>query len=238
MRPYSVFMFKPLVSLMVALVAAPAAAETLVGSAQVVDGDTLRIGDTKIRLFGIDAPETSQRCMRGGESWACGEASTNQLQSLIGHAPVTCTIRGLDEYGRSVAVCWAAGNELNRTMVAYGWAVAFRQYSSDYISDKSRAKGARAGIWGSQFKLPQDFRQAAMSVRGEVPAVTRGSRSTRPAAAPAVMGRCAIKGNRNRKGQWIYHLPGMPYYDATRAEEIFCTEVQAQAAGYRRAIVR
>jgi hypothetical protein len=46
------------------------------------------------------------------------------------------------------------------------------------------------------------------------------------------------KGNRNRKGQWIYHVPGMPYYDATRAEEVFCTEAEARAAGYRRAIVR
>ena len=51
-------------------------------------------------------------------------------------------------------------------------------------------------------------------------------------------GNCNIKGNRNRKGQWIYHLPGMPYYDRTRPEEIFCTEAEARAAGYRRAIVR
>ena len=36
----------------------------------------------------------------------------------------------------------------------------------------------------------------------------------------------------------IYHLPGMPYYDETRAEAYFCTEAQAQAAGYRRAVVR
>lgn len=49
---------------------------------------------------------------------------------------------------------------------------------------------------------------------------------------------CRIKGNHSRRGDWIYHLPGMPYYDATRAEAYFCTEAQAQAAGYRRAIVR
>jgi hypothetical protein len=47
-----------------------------------------------------------------------------------------------------------------------------------------------------------------------------------------------IKGNRNRKGQWIYHVPGMPYYEQTRAEEMFCTEAEARAAGYRRAKVR
>ena len=53
-----------------------------------------------------------------------------------------------------------------------------------------------------------------------------------------VAGGCRIKGNRNGEGQRIYHVPGMPYYDATRAEEVFCTEDEARAAGYRRAIVR
>ena len=61
---------------------------------------------------------------------------------------------------------------------------------------------------------------------------------SRDASAVRQNSSCNIKGNRNRKGQWIYHLPGMPYYDQTRAEEMFCTEAQAQAAGYRRAIVR
>jgi hypothetical protein len=46
---------------------------------------------------------------------------------------------------------------------------------------------------------------------------------------------CAIKGNRNRRGEWIYHLQGQEYYEDTRPEELFCTEREAQAAGYRRA---
>lgn len=46
-----------------------------------------------------------------------------------------------------------------------------------------------------------------------------------------------IYGNRNRRGQWIYHLPGMPYYDETRAEVIFCAEAEAQAAVYRRRLL-
>jgi hypothetical protein len=46
---------------------------------------------------------------------------------------------------------------------------------------------------------------------------------------------CAIKGNRSRRGEWIYHLPGQEYYEDTRAEDLFCTEREAQAAGYRRA---
>ena len=48
---------------------------------------------------------------------------------------------------------------------------------------------------------------------------------------------CVIKGNRVSHG-WIYHLPGMPYYDRTNPEEWFCTEAQARAAGYRRARAR
>lgn len=52
------------------------------------------------------------------------------------------------------------------------------------------------------------------------------------------MGNASSRATTSRRGEWIYHLPGMPYYNATRAEAYFCTEAEAQAAGYRRAIVR
>lgn len=217
------------------LAASPA---PIVGAAEVIDGDTLRIGSTKVRLFGVDAPEATQRCTRDGESWACGEASTRQLRSIAEGQQVICLVRGIDDYGRSVAVCSAAGLELNRTMVATGWAVAFRRYSSEYIGDEIRAKGSKAGIWNSSFSLPEDYRLAVTSAAEVERTPDQQTPRLARAAAPSVMGRCAIKGNRNRKGQWIYHVPGMPYYEATRAEEIFCSEAQAQAAGYRRAIVR
>lgn len=210
----------------------------ITGTAEVVDGDTLRIGDTKIRLFGIDAPEARQVCESEETSWGCGEASTRQLQSLVEGQPVACLVRGIDDYGRSLAVCTVGGLELNRTMVAQGWAVAFRRYSGDYVTDEIRAKASGVGIWKSAFVLPEDFRQAAASA-GIAPKPSHAtSRLANVAPAPGVMGRCAIKGNRNRRGQWIYHVPGMPYYEATRAEEIFCTEAEARAAGYRRAIVK
>src|SRR5262249_61381782 len=49
------------------------AADVIEGSATVTDGDTIRVGDTRIRLHGIDAPETSQTCnAAGGGAWACG----------------------------------------------------------------------------------------------------------------------------------------------------------------------
>jgi hypothetical protein len=83
---------------------------------------------------------------------------------------------------------------------------------------------------------PEDYRAAE---RGDTALARPQQRQTRVQsfAAPAAAA-CSIMGNRNRKGQWIYYLPGMPYYAQTRAEEMFCTEAQAQSAGYRWAIVK
>lgn len=213
-----------------------ASAQAIVGEATAVDGDSLSVGGLSVRLFGIDAPEAKQKCTRDGTEWACGEEAARQLGSLIEGRQVVCRGKGTDAYGRTVAVCEAFGLDLNKTMVTQGWAVAFRNYSLDYIADETRAKAARLGIWSSTFQLPQEYRQAT------APAPERTSSPQRLAKAQAAVagpiGRCAIKGNRNRKGQWIYHMPGMPYYEATRAEEFFCSESQAQAAGYRRAIAR
>lgn len=212
-------------------------AQSLVGPTTVVDGDSLNVGSTQVRLFGIDAPEGKQTCNRDGKNWPCGEAAAGQLRSLTNGRVVQCRSQGPDAFGRTIAVCQAGGLELNRTMVASGWATAFQTFSSVYVAEEMRAKAARLGIWDSTFVLPEDYRRLAREHNDPAkPATAR--RATSSPRAPEVMGRCAIKGNRSRRGHWIYHLPGMPYYDATRAEVIFCTEAQAQAAGYRRAIVR
>ena len=224
-----------LAAILITLTATLAAAETLSGPAEVLDGDTLALGEHRVRLFGIDAPEMAQTCNRNGENWACGEEAARQLNELVGTGDVTCIGEDVDQYGRLVAVCHAAGFELNKTLVEYGWATAFRNYSDAYIADETRAKAARRGIWSSTFDLPQSYRLA--QIPGPAESAPRPS-ARRSASRQAFQGGCVIKGNRSRRGDWIYHLPGMPYYDATRAEEIFCSEADAQAAGYRRAIVR
>jgi endonuclease YncB( thermonuclease family) len=221
-----------LLTLAAGLIAAPAAAETVSGSATVTDGDTLEIGERRIRLFGIDAPEAQQTCDRRGETWACGEESANQLRALIGSKQVACTGDETDQYGRLVAVCSVGYLELNKTMVAEGWATAFRKYSAAYVADEIRAGSGRRGLWASDFVLPESYRMG-QAAEGR-PAVTE----ERPRATRQTSLTCAIKGNHSRRGEWIYHLPGMPYYEQTRAEEMFCTEAEAQAAGYRRARTR
>ncbi|MEO1920820.1 MAG: thermonuclease family protein [Sphingomonadaceae bacterium] len=199
---------------------APALAQPVSGEAAVIDGDTLAIGSEKIRLFGIDAPELDQTCSLDGRAWACGEEAAAQLRGITAGQIVNCEGIERDQHGRLVAVCSAAGYDLGATMVEYGWAVAFRRYSTDYVAHEHRAKAAKAGIWRSDFILPQAHR-------------SRLDQESQPQPPAEVTG-CVIKGNRSRRGEWIYHVPGQQYYEQTRPEEIFCSETEAQAAGYRR----
>jgi endonuclease YncB( thermonuclease family) len=226
-----------LAALIALSIPAMAAAQVIEGTAEVIDGDSLRVAGTEVRLFGVDAPEFSQPCYSNGSEVACGAMARDVLAGLIGSAVLTCQPRDTDTFGRIVATCRISGVDIGEALVESGWATAFRRYGNDYVSAEMRARAARAGIWQWDFQMPEDYRasqQAALE-----PRATRSS--PRPAARPRRYegnGQCLIKGNHSRRGDWIYHLPGMPYYDATRAEAYFCTEAEAQAAGYRRAIVR
>jgi endonuclease YncB( thermonuclease family) len=225
-------MRRGLLALALVAPAPPASAEVVLGTAEVIDGDTLEVDQRRIRLFGIDAPELSQVCDRNGASWACGEASAERLRSLIADYRVTCEGYEVDIYRRLLATCSLNGVSLNRTMVAEGWATAFRRYSDDYVADEARARASKLALWSSNFVPPEEHRMAedAALARQAPQRATRSSTTTQPSTG----GECLIKGNRNNRGEWIYHLPGRPYYDQTRAEEMFCSEAEAVAAGYRR----
>jgi endonuclease YncB( thermonuclease family) len=220
------------------LVCAPAVAGSPVwGIGRAKDGDSLTVGKAEVRLFGIDAPEFDQTCLRGGGRWNCGAAASDELARLVTGKDVRCEGLGKDDFGRVLARCYVGSREVNRTMVALGFAVAFRRYSSDYVSAEESAKVAKRGLWVGTFEMPEAYRHPAEPVGRGARERRVQARSGRQASRNAEA-ECNIKGNRNRKGQWIYHVPGMPYYDQTRPEEIFCSEAQAQAAGYRRALVR
>ncbi|TAD77821.1 MAG: thermonuclease family protein [Sphingomonadales bacterium] len=218
-----------------------ATANIIEGPVEVIDGDSLKVGGTEVRLFGVDAPEFSQTCYSNGAPVACGVMAKDALEGLIGGSRLACVTQDTDAYGRAVARCRTAGVDVGDALVASGWATAFRRYGDDYVPAETRARSARAGIWKWDFQMPEDFRASQQALR-EPRQPQRPERvAARASAAPRQYesgGMCRIKGNHSRRGEWIYHLPGMPYYDATRAEAYFCTEAQAQAAGYRRAIVR
>ena len=92
------------------------------GRARVIDGDTIEVGAVRIRLFGVDAPESAQRCLAGGRHWPCGEQATRALVRHIDSRSVACEERDQDRYGRIVAVCRYGGQDVNAWLVREGWA--------------------------------------------------------------------------------------------------------------------
>lgn len=142
--------------------AVPASAnQHLIGRASVIDGDTIEIHGQRIRLEGIDAPESRQTCNDAkGKPWRCGKAAAFALADKIGAAIVTCQPHGKDRYKRVLAVCTLSGLDLNGWMVRNGWSVAYRKYSMAYVADEDEARLAGANIWSGAFDMPWDWRKS------------------------------------------------------------------------------
>jgi endonuclease YncB( thermonuclease family) len=141
------------------LLAPSVAAADITGKARVVDGDTIWIGEMKIRLHGIDAPEMKQTCRTSkGKEQLCGQLAKQALQRLIQGQDITCKGDERDRYGRLIAVCYTGPYDLNAKMVRQGWALAYRRYSMDYVDDENAAKVARKGLWRGEFVPPWEWR--------------------------------------------------------------------------------
>lgn len=132
----------------------------IVGRAWIVDGDSIRIAGTSIRLEGIDAPEWDQTCAdSNGRTWRCGQAATRELREHIGGRELTCRPRALDRYGRTVANCSLPdGTDVNAWLVRRGWAVAFG-FTNIYGSEEAEAKSEKRGIWAGSFVYPSEWRR-------------------------------------------------------------------------------
>lgn len=163
-----------------------------------------------------------------------GAEATKVLAELIDGRTTKCQAAETDVYGRLVATCYRDGLDLGLAMIEAGLAVTMDNSSEQYSLAEGLRKTHRIGLWSGTFQMPADWRSAnPVNVLAPVKVAPRKQSSAEERGYRNQYG-CAIKGNRNRKGDWIYHLPGRPYYDQTRPEELFCTESQAQRAGYRR----
>ncbi|KAB7744292.1 nuclease [Nostocoides sp. F2B08] len=196
----------------------------------VVDGDTLRVrvdGVTeRLRVIGLDAPELS-----GGECLA--QEAASRMQSLVQSRDVRIVADpsqdDRDVYDRLLRHVWTLdGRSVARELIAEGLA---REYTyaapydgvAEHRAAETEAIEAGRGIWGPACSSPA---QAPVA----------------PVAPVVPQGQCDIKGNINREGERIYHVPGQRYYDDTviseeRGERWFCTEDEAREAGWRKAKV-
>ncbi len=134
-------------------------AKTINGKPRIIDGDTIHIKSNKIRLHGIDAPETKQTCKINDEVWFCGKQSTKELKNLINKQEVKCITNDVDIYNRFVAICYVNEININQWMVKSGWAIAYRYYSTDYIIEEKYARDNELGIWKSEFLKPYAYRK-------------------------------------------------------------------------------
>ena len=132
----------------------------ITGKPCVIDGDTIHIGDTKIRLHGIDAPEIKQTCRTSkGKEQMCGVLAKQALERLVKGQDVTCKGDTRDRYKRLIAVCYVGQLNINEQMVADGWALAYRRYSTDYVRAETLAKSRREGMWRTEFVPPWKWRK-------------------------------------------------------------------------------
>lgn len=148
--------------------AIPAAAFVLLSMAvpayaadtRIIDGDTLMIGDTTYRLWGIDAPEKGQQCERLGDYYDCGAYARLALTAFIGDTTPICEIKNQDRYGRSVARCLVDGIDLGDWLVNNGFALDYPTFSNGYYRTlQDMAEAGRRGIWQGDFTLPWEWRE-------------------------------------------------------------------------------
>jgi endonuclease YncB( thermonuclease family) len=236
-------MRSPLLTAALLLSTTLAQAAGISGVPKIREGDQVLIGTTRVRLGGIDAPSTDQLCLNThGERWTCGVAARDELIKHVGHKSWTCHPRTTDRRGRIVARCEVEGQDIQKWLVASGWALASTRLSHDYEADEKAAREAKAGMWQGAFIAPWDWRVrnkktpilGAVKPPENARTILLASASGPVAPSPD----CTIKGNVNTSGECIYHTPHSRWYakiqmKIAKGTRWFCSVEEAEAAGCR-----
>jgi endonuclease YncB( thermonuclease family) len=233
--------------LLVLLSASPSKAASPI----VRDGSTLQLGNLTYRLDGIEAPAFDQLCIDDhADSWTCGIEARDQLTKLIGGRQVRCDDLGVDPTYRKrhLGVCKVEGETtaLGQLLVRQGFAFNVESSATGrFKEDEARAKDDRQGLWKGCFIAPREFRLGRKdgALLGAACRTDRDS-EIRAALFPEELAQppgCNIKGKyavraRVTGNLGIYHLQGCPSYPGTtEPNRWFCSEEDAQGAGFRKA---
>ncbi|PIP24475.1 MAG: nuclease [Candidatus Moranbacteria bacterium CG_4_9_14_3_um_filter_40_7] len=197
---------------------------------RVIDGDTIEIeGGERVRYIGIDTPETVDP--RKPVQCFGVEASNKNKEMVVGK-----TVRlekdttDRDKYKRLLRYVYVGDTFINLEMVKQGFAYSYSyppdiKFQKEILAAQQEAEKNKNGLWNA---CPLDAgRSATVSKEETIKNETSGA--------------CDIKGNISTSNEKIYHLPGCGSYakttiDESRGEKMFCTEAEAQAAGWRKAL--
>jgi endonuclease YncB( thermonuclease family) len=241
----------PIWSFFVLVILLSSPAPGLAATALVRDGATIQLGDTVFRLDGADAPEIDQTCIDDhADPWTCGIEARDQLTKLIDGRSVHCDDLGPDKTlrRRHAGLCTIEGDSvsLNQQLVRQGLAVSVAGLGKTQFSEDAKAaREAKRGLWKGCFVAPQDFRGGKKD-SALMGAACRADRDAEIRAVlfpddPVMPGSCNIKAKLAARARFtgnvgIYHLQGcLSYAGTTRPDRWFCSEDDAQAAGFRRA---
>lgn len=228
-------MKRALVLLILASLALAPARQALRGRVvRVADGDTITVLDAanqqhRIRLNGIDAPETTQ---------PFSAKSRAHLSEMVAGKDVVVIGSKLDQYGRLVGTVIVGAVNANLEQLRAGLAWYYRQYVSDvapenrplYEAAEAQAKAAKIGLWSDAAPVaPWTFRHE--------PAATAPAPAARALVAPRAPTAAVDQHVIGNRRSHIYHLPGCRDYSriAAKNQVPFRTEADARAAGYRKA---
>jgi endonuclease YncB( thermonuclease family) len=122
-------------------------AEIISGVARFHDAETPVIGNVRLDLDRLDAPELDQTCVTKGKAWACGKGALNAVVAKVGGRALECRKVSADMYKRPVVLCTVDGEDLNAWIVANGWAVVHKKYTRVYLPQQEQARGHCLNLW-------------------------------------------------------------------------------------------
>jgi micrococcal nuclease len=218
---------------------------------RVVDGDTFVTREgSRVRLIGVNTPEITGSAEFYGE-----EAAAYTKRMLTGKTVwMFKDVSETDRYGRLLRFVFIPGDGImfNERLVREGYANAATYPPDVSLADRFReaereARTAGTGLWGGDGgggkadgagaadtdKKTGSADHGAATEEGGGSSGDEAASGARDSESAASCPSPDIKGNINSRGERIYHVPGSRYYDRTVAEVWFCTEEEAQAAGFR-----